>query len=168
MKLHIGCGKRYLAVYVHIDPADYPHIDYRVRADKLEMIEDGSAEIIYASHILEYYDRTEVPAVLKEWNRVLKKEGIIRLAVPDYEKLWLVYQKTGDISKILGPLFGRWEVPGTDEIIYHKTVYDYNSLKTILEENGFEKIKRWDWKEVFTGENEGFDDYSQAYFPHMQ
>ena len=29
MKLHLGCGNRYLSGYAHIDLADYPHIDYK-------------------------------------------------------------------------------------------------------------------------------------------
>lgn len=167
MKLHIGCGKRFLKGYIHIDPADFPHIDYKTRADRLDMFESETADLIYASHILEYYDRAEVVAVLKEWRRVLKKGGVLRLAVPDFDKLIQVYKTTGDLSRILGPLFGKWEIPGAGETIFHRTTYDHNSLKTVLEENGFGNIKLWEWREVFTGENEGFDDYSQAYFPHM-
>ena len=51
-----------------------------------------------------------------------------------------------------------------DEVIYHKTIYDYDSLKKVLEDNGFSETKKWDWKEVDHGK---YDDYSQAYLPHM-
>ena len=27
MKLHLGCGKRYIPGYVHVDAVDYPHVD---------------------------------------------------------------------------------------------------------------------------------------------
>jgi len=64
-------------------------------------------------------------------------------------------------------LYGRWPVPGTDMTVYHKTTYDFKSIKTILENLGFKEVKIWNWREVFTGDNEGFDDYSRAYFPHM-
>jgi len=68
---------------------------------------------------------------------------------------------------ILGPLYGRWPIPGSDQIVYHKTVYDFNSLKNILESIGFKKITLWDWRKFFVNELNGFDDYSQAYIPHM-
>tara|TARA_B100000902_G_scaffold389084_1_gene435675 strand:- start:7683 stop:7895 length:213 start_codon:yes stop_codon:yes gene_type:complete len=50
------------------------------------------------------------------------------------------------------------------ETIYHKTTYDFTSLKNILENNGFKDVKKWNWKEV---EHGNIDDYSQSYIPHM-
>ena len=131
------------------------------------MFKDSSVDLIYASHVIEYFDRIEVIGVLKEWYRVLKKGGLLRIAVPDFEALVKVYLKYKDLNLIHGPLYGRWETPSTDKVIYHKTVYDFPSLKAILEEVGFRNIRRWDWQKVFIGEYEGYDDYSQAYIPHM-
>ena len=50
--------------------------------------------------------------------------------------------------------------------IYHRTVYDKNILTELLERIGFSDIELWDWREVFK-DNLGYDDHSQAYFPHM-
>ena len=57
-------------------------------------------------------------AVLKEWRRVLKKNGILRLAVQTL-RLYSVYQTTKNIEKILGPMYGKWKV-GKDEYIYQR------------------------------------------------
>lgn len=168
IKLHLGCSKRYLKGYVHIDVADYPHIDYRHDVRTLPMFKDNTVSLIYASHTLEYFDRIEAMDVLAEWHRVLKAGGILRLAVPDFESLAKVYFEHKDLGLILGPLYGRWEPAGCGSVIYHKTVYDYDSLKRILSSAGFKAIRRWDWKGVFIGELKDFDDYSQAYIPHMQ
>ncbi len=167
IKLHLGCGKRYLPGYIHIDLADYPHIDYRHDVRTLPMFKDSTVDLIYASHVIEYFDRIEVMDVLKEWYRVLKEGGILRLAVPDFEALVQVYLRYRDLNLILGPLYGRWEIPGTGKIVYHKTVYDFSSLKEVLEKVGFRNVRKWNWREVFVGEYEGYDDYSQAYIPHM-
>lgn len=51
-----------------------------------------------------------------------------------------------------------------NNIIYHKTTYDYISLKNVLEKNNFKNIKLWEWKNT---EHSNIDDYSQAYLPHM-
>ena len=107
MKLHLGSGSRYLEGYVHIDIADYEHIDIRTSIDKLNTIDDDTVSEIYASHVLEYFDRNEVESVLKEWMRVLKKDGILRIAVPNFEALIKVYEETNEIEKILGPLYGK-------------------------------------------------------------
>jgi predicted SAM-dependent methyltransferase len=166
MLAHLGCGKRRLAGYVHVDLADYPHIDHRHDIRTLPMFPDSSLNGIYASHSLEYFDRVEVVEVLAEWRRVLRPGGFLRLAVPDFAALNAVYAETGDIAQVLGPIYGRWS-PTPGLVIYHKTAYDAASLTAVLKEAGFVGVRPWDWRQVFTGENAGFDDYSQAYSPHM-
>ena len=160
MKLHLGCGERYLDGYIHIDIADFDHIDYRSSIDKLDMIKDESCELIYASHVLEYFDVEEAKNVLTEWHRVLKNKGTLRLAVPDIKKLIEVYNNTDDLSKILGPLYGKWKTHSTKDNIYHKTVYDIKNLTSLLIEVGYEDIKPWSWHEVLPEE---YDDHSKAY-----
>lgn len=164
MKLHLGCDKRHIRGFVHIDLADYPHIDHRHDIRTLPMIADGAAELIYSCHALEYFDRVEVLDLLAEWKRALKPGGVLRLAVPDFEALGAVYLETHDLAKIIGPLYGRWPVPGAGVTIYHRTVYDFASLTAVLAAAGFIDIRRWDWRNT---EHRDVDDYSQAYIPHM-
>jgi predicted SAM-dependent methyltransferase len=76
MKLHLGCGKRYIPGYVHIDAVDYPHIDHVASIDNLSFISDLSIEVIYNCHVLEHFKRKEVERVLHEWFRVLKPRNI--------------------------------------------------------------------------------------------
>ena len=168
MKLHLGCGKRFMPGFVHVDLADYKHIDHRCDVRVLPMFRDFTANLIYASHVVEYFNRDEVVDVLKEWRRVLKKGGTLRLAVPNFEALVRVYIKHHkDLDLVRGPLYGKWEIPGTGKTIHHKTVYDFSSLRIVLEKAGFVSIRRWDWRKVFVGEYKDFDDFSQAYIPHM-
>ncbi len=164
MKLHLGCGKRFLPGYVHVDIADFPHIDFQCPAHDLSQFEDESADLIYASHMLEYWDRVEVRNVLAEWQRVLKPGGILRVGVPNFDALLEVYRQTGQLDRILGPLYGRMPVEGLEQFIYHKTVYSEKDLTDMLQEAGFKDVKWWDWGEIFPPD---YDDHSQAYFPHM-
>lgn len=166
MKLALGCGKKIMPGYIHIDLNDFSHINFQSPIDDLKMFEDNSVDLIYCSHAFEYFDRIQAVNVLKEWNRVLKVGGILRLAVPDFEALAELYVEQRDINKIVGPLYGRWPI-ASREVFYHKTVWDFTSLSIQLVKSGFDEVKRWDWREVFVGELEGFDDYSRAYQPHM-
>ena len=93
--------------------------------------------------------------------------GLLRLAVPDFEALIKIYQKTGELSRVLGPLYGKMTIqteqgPAT---LHHKTTYDQVSLSILLEECGFLGPEHWDWRGT---EHASVDDHSQAYFPHMQ
>ena len=122
MKLHLGSGSRYLEGYLHIDIADYEHIDINSSVDKLNTIDNDTIDEIYASHVLEYFDRNEVESVLKEWKRVLKKDAVLRIAVPNFEALIKVYRETEEIEKILGPLYGKWGL-NDSSFIYHKNQF---------------------------------------------
>ena len=160
MKLHLGCGKRHIPGFIHIDAVDYPHVDHVCQIDRLPFLADHSVELIYACHVLEHFKRREVGLVLYEWFRVLKPGGILRLAVPDFAAICAVYQSRHDLAEVIGLLFGR------QDYLYniHYTVYDYATLAHTLLETGFGKVRPWDWKAT---EHSGVDDYSQAYLPHM-
>lgn len=164
MKLHLGCGKRNIPGFTNVDLAGYKHIHYRRPVHDLAVFKNNSAELIYASHVFEYFDRVEAKKVLREWRRVLQKGGVLRLAVPDFEALVKVYKKYDKLDMVLGPLYGRWNIPGTEQTIYHKTVYDFPALKTLLEESGFQNVRRYDWRKTI---HKDYDDHSQAYIPHM-
>ena len=166
IKLNLGCWHRYIPGWVHIDLCDLPHIDYKSSIDDLSMFENETVDLIYSSHALEYFDRKQVNIVLKEWARVLKKDGVLRVAVPDFDALLSVYQKTNDLHKILGPLFGAMEIATETDVInlYHKTTYNFDSLKDVLESAGFGNVKKYRWQETV---HKDYDDHSQAYYPHM-
>ena len=148
LKLHLGCGKRFLPGFVHVDRADFPHIDFRCGVDSLPMFESDAAELIYASHMLEYFDRIEALQVLGEWRRVLCPGGLLRLAVPDFDALVEVYSESKSLNAMLGPLYGRMEIAATNSVIYHKTAYNFESLRQLLEEAGFRDVLRYDWRRI--------------------
>ena len=163
--LHLGCGKKFINGFTHIDLNDYDHIDYNLNVDDLSIFENASVDSIYCSHTLEYFNSEDANRVLQEWNRVLKINGILRLAVPDFRAIVEVYLKYKDISSrgILGPLYGKWKSDKGD-YFYHKTAYDLKSLSDLLTRNGFHNIEIFNPFEIF---GDSFDDYSLAYIPHM-
>lgn len=166
LRLHLGCGKRHIPGFVHVDLDEHPHIDHYHDIRRLPMFEDGSADLVYACHVLEYFDRVEVLDVLKEWHRVLRPGGTIRLAVPDFSALAEAYRRWGDLSKIIGPLFGHIEIdtPEGMKKLFHRTVYDFDTLQNTLETAGFCQVRRYDWADTV---HKDHDDFSQAYLPHM-
>ena len=162
VKLHLGCGKRDFGPdWVHIDGGTFPHVTHN-DITKLPF-ENDSVDLIYASHVLEYFDRDEVIPVLEEWYRVLKVGGKLRLAVPDFEEMALLYTEGAYLlESFLGPLFGKMKMD--DTTIYHKTTYDFNSLEAVLKKIGFGRTEQYNWRET---EHAHIDDHSQAYLPHM-
>ena len=162
-KINMGCGWRnFGSDWIHIDSGDYDHIDYKSITD-LSQFKNETIDLIYASHVIEYFDRKEVVPLIEEWHRVLKKGGILRVAVPNFAMMAHLYT-TGAflLDNFIGPLYGRMSM-GNDTI-YHKHVYDFKSLETLLISCHFEDCRLYDWRET---EHHMFDDHSQAYLPHM-
>ena len=159
MKLHLGCGGRNFGDdWIHIDQSEYPHV---VHQDVTNLpFDNDSCDLIYASHLLEYFDGEEVLEILAEWNRVLKPGGILRMAVPDFEAISTLYNSRKNLDLFLGPLYGKMGNPP----FYHRMVYDLRSLRRLLERAKFSNIKRYNWRRT---EHSHFDDHSQAYIPHM-
>lgn len=163
IKLHLGCGEKYLDGWIHIDLSHYPHIDYPSHdIATLPMFEDNVISEIYAAHVFEYFSREKAIEVLKEWHRVLEFGGTLRLSVPDFQSLVSVYIQHGNLTLIHGLLFGNMKVENKE--FWHRTVYDEASLSTLLLATGFRSIYRWDWRDFFPPD---YDDYSAAYIPHM-
>jgi predicted SAM-dependent methyltransferase len=162
MKFNIGCGKRNFGNdWIHVDGGNYNHLN---SSDIfISTYEDNSADLIYASHLIEYFNRDEVLPLLRRWKEVLKPNGVLRLAVPNFEIFAKLYIK-GEYSldSFLGPLYGKMEM--VENTIYHKTTYDFTSLKKLLKTIGMKEIKKYDWRQT---EHSEFDDHSQAYLPHM-
>ena len=163
LKLHVGCGKRFIPGFVHVDQVAFAHVNHVQDIRRLANFTDNSASLIYACQVIEYFDREEVGAVLADWRRVLAPGGILRLSVPNFAMICKLYQSGIALDKFLGTLYGR--IPdGKDGFFYHRTTYDEPSLRDLLAKLGFNEIELWDWRQT---EHAQVDDFSQAYFPHM-
>jgi predicted SAM-dependent methyltransferase len=103
-----------------------------------------------------------VLAALTHWRHLLKFGGVLRLAVPDFASIFERYKETDDLEEILGLLYGGQE----SYLNNHCIVFNSRTLRKYLETVGFRSnvIRTWDWRET---EHAEYDDYSQAYLPHM-
>lgn len=162
LKLHLGCSHRNFGKeWEHIDGGDFPHL----KSHNIENLPypDNAVNLIYASHVLEYFDREEAITVLLEWRRILIPNGILRIAVPDFEAMAKLYvDKKFPLENFLGPLYGKMTM--SEQTIYHKTVYDFSDLEMLLMYCGFDDIHKYNWRET---EHSQFDDYSRAHLPHL-
>lgn len=160
INLHLGCGDVKIPGFINVDLEYRHHIDYIADVSKLHMFKDDTVSLIYASHILEHFGRHEVKRVLAEWYRVLKPGGTLRLAVPDFLSIVLAYEKGHPIEELMGLLYG-----GQDsKLNYHQVCFDYKYLEKLLKEVGFTEVKLYEWQDTI---HKKFDDFSQAYLPHM-
>lgn len=160
IKLHLGCGEKYINGFINIDVRPLNTVDLVEDIKTLNSFSKNSVDLIYASHVLEHFGRLEYMSILKNWYDVLKPSGVLRLCVPDFEKVVEHYNEYKNIEILRGFLYGGQNY----EQNYHYCAWDFKSLEKDLKLIGFNNIKKYDWRDT---EHSHIDDFSQSYLPHM-
>ena len=160
-QIHLGCGKVRLPGFINIDIQPGPAVDLVGDIRNLDF-EDSSIDLVYSCAVIEHVGRREWVDLLKEWRRVLKPGGLLRLSTNDFEACIARYNAKRNLEELLGILIGGQK----DDYDWHGMIFDFKTLERGLIEAGFENIRRYDWRETELGRL-GIDDYSMAYLPHM-
>lgn len=140
--LHIGCGDINAPGFINIDARPQDHIQI-VTSNllQLKMIPDNVADLIYMSHVLEHVSHSKVETTLREMHRILKDGGVLRVSVPDFDKIISIYQENErDINSIVGPLMGGQ----TYDFNYHYAVFNDSNLRKAMLKGGFRETRAWD------------------------
>ncbi len=139
--IHLGCGYENDPRYINVDAIPLPHVNFVSRVEKLPMFPNDYADLIYACHVLEHISHRHLIDTLKEWRRVLKPGGVLRISLPDFEKIIDIYEENErQIESMMMPLMG-----GQDYAYnFHKSVFNQKYLKKILEDAGFKQTRGWD------------------------
>jgi predicted SAM-dependent methyltransferase len=89
--LNLGCGGRFHPAWTNID---FVSRDRTVIAHNLNQgipFADATFDVVYHSHVLEHFSKTVANNFLQECYRVLRPQGVLRVAVPDLEQIARTY-----------------------------------------------------------------------------
>jgi ubiquinone/menaquinone biosynthesis C-methylase UbiE len=174
MKLNLGCGSQYTDGWINVDYSLGARITkipfFRTLNRQLNLFDldwnekiylhnltqkfpwsDLSANVIYSSHTLEHFSKQDGRNFLAECHRVLCKNGIIRIVVPDLQHQVNEYISgridADDFVEELGVLCGNTSSALKHRLaplfqFPHKCMYDRTRLLAILNEIGFETATR--------------------------
>lgn len=141
-KLHLGCGDISIPGFVNVDALMTVATNLVSDITKLPEIEDGTVSEIYACHVLEHFSHDEVPVILARWYEVLKPGGLLRISVPDIDRIvkiyianWKHFQTDGNAPWI-GLIYGGQK----DQYDFHKTGFNAVWLTKLLRDAGFMNI----------------------------
>jgi len=157
-KLNLGASHKILPGWVNVDARPLPDLDYVTNAKDLFIFHDESFDIVRASHLLEHFYPGEIPAVLREWTRVLKPGGWLIVCVPSFDGVVYSYLANPDsinicrddfridmLNWILG-LISKEDVK-EDPFFKHRTIFNFESLKEILEKYaGLKNVRRYNFR----------------------
>lgn len=163
-RLHLGCGNIKLAGFCNVDVLDTVANDVQDDIRKLEKFPNNSAKEIYACHVLEHFAHHEIEPILRRWLEILAPGGVLRISVPDIDRIVKIYHKnfkhfeTPGNSPWVGLIYGGQSTPYD----YHKTGFNACWLKHLLENYGYVNCEEYPHFPHFV---EGADDASLAKEP---
>jgi predicted SAM-dependent methyltransferase len=143
IKLHFGSGPRIFPGWLNVD--GYPHLGLDVQLDLRQRLPlgDNSCAYIFSEHLLEHFCFEDGKRICGELFRLLQAGGVARIIVPDAQKFIQAYQ-TSDFEWFKSVNYcGDRPLEGVNAIYYahfHKCMYDYDLLHSVLSKVGFNKI----------------------------
>lgn len=156
--VHLGCGKIESKEFINVDNRPFTHIHHIHDVTSLPFFKDDFADLIYASHILEHLPMNKLESVLLEWRRVLKKGGVLRIGVPNFDTILNIYKDSqNSIGHIWQSLMGGQDYPEN----FHYSIFNKNYMVELFNKVGFVQVKEWDPNKV---ENHNFSDWTSVKF----
>lgn len=132
MKLDLGAGE--------ISPPDYVPVGHRHGTEVYPLpYADNSADIIRASHVLEHFPQAQVEAVVRDWVRVLRPGGRLRIAVPDFAEIAKRYLE-GEPQPTAGFIMGGQTAPDD----FHRSMFDRDTLKRTMSAADLVLLRPWE------------------------
>lgn len=158
--LHVGCGSRVnkppaeFGVYkeIRLDCNRMVEPDVVASVVAMPMVEDGSHDGVFASHVLEHLFAHEGAMALAEFFRVLKVGGKVLICVPDLQTIGgrlacdraddAIYQSAIGYITPLDMLYGhRGSIGAGNLFMGHRYGYTGSVLKKALLNAGFDEVE---------------------------
>lgn len=136
MKLLLGGGSQRVEGFTNVDLCEGADVKHDLR----NPLPFEEAEEILAIHVIESFYRWELPAILKDWRRVLR--GKLTIEFTDLDDTIRLYLSDNSEERRSGKwgLYGNQESP-VDPIVLHKYDYTRDELGELLTDAGFKIIE---------------------------
>lgn len=111
-------------------------------------LEDKSVDFVYCSHVLEHFKPEIILNILRESKRVLRKNGVLRVVIPDIEYILKNYKSAKQFNEFVFGYNKEKRYKFSMFIRGHEWMMDKEEIRNKLVEAGFKKIKFTGIKEM--------------------
>ncbi|MBL8122094.1 methyltransferase domain-containing protein [Candidatus Saccharibacteria bacterium] len=154
--LNVGCGTDYKKGWVNIDnnsDNNIKKLDLNHDLRNPLPYKDNSVDFIFNEHFFEHLTVDEGQAAMREFMRVLRPGGVMRIAMPDLSQSVAVYLDKKWKDRDFIKKFGMDFIQTPAELLNmsfrwwgHQWLYDWEELERRLKQAGYENIKQCKFK----------------------
>jgi predicted SAM-dependent methyltransferase len=140
--VHLGCGENYIDGMINCDGNLFRKIDQWLDLRNPLPFPDSSVAVVYTSHTLEHLYPEEALALLREIHRVLRPDGVARVAVPDISHFFKIAE-----GQARSGWPRRFDDPVGQAVNYlfcdgqHRYAYNHAILATFARQAGFADVR---------------------------
>jgi predicted SAM-dependent methyltransferase len=140
IKLNLGSGNTKKEGFTNVDIHKFSNVDIVHDMEKRLPFKNDTVSEIYSHHSLEHCRMHKIKEILKDWYRVLKKDGILKIIVPEITSCMKTFLEASEtdpekwrwkISYIMGGIHKQYDRD------FHKSAFTEYSLKKVVEKAGF-------------------------------
>ncbi len=128
--------------YLNVDIVDLPKVDLAFDITKKFPMDDGVIEEIFSAATLEHLRKPHVDGVLREFFRILKPGGLLRVSTPDIEAIARGLLAGDDLDIVNQHFFGKYKSDQTEDYDLHRWMYPAPAMIRVLQEIGFVRAER--------------------------
>jgi predicted SAM-dependent methyltransferase len=146
LKINLGSGNKPLPGFVNVDALpDAPGVDVVADISERIPLDDGCAELVYASHLIEHFPHSKSLYMLREWRRLLQPGGRLMIATPNLDAIaQILVERRGWFTPPNNPWVGVVYGGQKDQWDYHKAGFTPAWLGYLLSEAGFGSVHQVD------------------------
>jgi predicted SAM-dependent methyltransferase len=150
--LNVGCGDNTPENFINLDYSWSQKIDICMDITKRRYpVKSNALKGIYTEHCIEHITLQNFEQNVKEFYRMLKPGGILRIITPDGAIYFDIYErrKRGENVKMPyeeGFITPMARINGIFRNHGHKFIFDFETVQIVLEKSGFKNIKKESFK----------------------
>jgi len=145
-RLHWGCGASPVPGWINSDRDSAPGVDLCGDIRDGLALPDHSVDYVVSIHALQDLPWADIPSALRELRRVMKRGGVLRLALPDMDLAIAAYQR-GDAAYFFIPDKDAQAIGAklVAQLIWYgstRTPMNWDYAREVLEAAGFQQVCR--------------------------
>lgn len=128
--------------FLNVDIVPFPQVDLVFDIRSRFPIDNGVIAEVFSAATLEHFRKHHNEHILREFFRILRPGGLLRVCTPDIEAIARGLLHGEDLGLINQHFFGKFKEEDTDDFDVHRWMYPAKAMMETLKKIGFVNVEQ--------------------------